>query len=88
LSKRLHPLVNAGVVERRPEGGEVQYLLTPAGRELEPIVMALGAWGVRWIGELGDQDLDPKLLLWTCTATSSTPLCRAGAPSSSSGSKP
>jgi DNA-binding HxlR family transcriptional regulator len=64
LSKRLHQLVNAGVVERRPEGGEVQYLLTPAGRELEPIVMALGAWGVRWIGELGDQDLDPKLLLW------------------------
>ncbi|GAA1789372.1 helix-turn-helix domain-containing protein [Planosporangium flavigriseum] len=64
LSKRLHQLVNAGVVERRPEGTEVRYLLTPAGRELEPIVMALGAWGVRWIGELGDQDLDPKLLLW------------------------
>ncbi|BCJ77333.1 hypothetical protein CS0771_68770 [Catellatospora sp. IY07-71] len=47
-----------------PAGAEVQYLLTPAGRELEPIVVALGAWGVRWIGELGDQDLDPKLLLW------------------------
>jgi hypothetical protein len=27
-------------------------------------VGALGAWGVRWIGELGDRDLDPKLLLW------------------------
>jgi hypothetical protein len=26
--------------------------------------MALGAWGVRWIGELGEQELDPKLLLW------------------------
>ncbi|SDY96376.1 transcriptional regulator, HxlR family [Micromonospora pattaloongensis] len=64
LSKRLRQLVNAGVVERRPEGTEVRYLLTPAGRELEPIVMALGAWGVRWIGKLGDQDLDPKLLLW------------------------
>ncbi len=25
---------------------------------------ALAVWGVRWIGELGDQDLDPKLLLW------------------------
>lgn len=64
LSKRLQQLVAAGVVERRPAGAEVQYLLTPAGRELEPIVVALGAWGVRWIGELGDQDLDPKLLLW------------------------
>lgn len=64
LSKRLQSLVHAGVVERRPVGGEVQYLLTEAGRELEPIVVALGAWGIRWIGELGERDLDPKLLLW------------------------
>lgn len=28
------------------------------------MVEALGAWGVRWIGEMGDEDLDPKLLLW------------------------
>jgi DNA-binding HxlR family transcriptional regulator len=40
LSKRLQQLVAAGVVERRPSGAEVQYLLTPAGRELEPIVRA------------------------------------------------
>jgi hypothetical protein len=26
--------------------------------------LTVGAWGVRWIGELGDEDLDPKLLLW------------------------
>jgi DNA-binding HxlR family transcriptional regulator len=64
LSKRLHQLVSAGVVERRPTDGEVQYGLTAAGRELRPIVEAVGAWGVRWIGELGDTDLDPKLLLW------------------------
>ncbi|MDI1460675.1 helix-turn-helix domain-containing protein [Catellatospora sp. KI3] len=64
LSKRLQQLVAAGVVQRRPVGSEVHYLLTAAGRELEPIVLALGAWGVRWIGRIGDQDLDPKLLLW------------------------
>ncbi|GGM85350.1 winged helix-turn-helix transcriptional regulator [Dactylosporangium sucinum] len=64
LSKRLQQLVGAGLVDRRPEGTEVRYELTPAGRELEPIVRAIGAWGVRWIGELGDRDLDPKLLLW------------------------
>lgn len=40
------------------------YVLTPAGEELRPVVEALGAWGVRWVGELGDEDLDPKLLLW------------------------
>ena len=28
------------------------------------MVESLGIWGVRWIGELGDEDLDPKLLLW------------------------
>jgi DNA-binding HxlR family transcriptional regulator len=64
LSKRLHQLTVAGLVERRPDGAEVQYLLTPAGEELRPVVEGLGAWGVRWIGELGDEDLDPKLLLW------------------------
>lgn len=64
LSRRLQQLVRAGVVERREEKGEVRYRLTPAGEELRPVVEALGAWGVRWIGELGDEELDPKLLLW------------------------
>ena len=64
LSKRLQQLTRAGIVERQAGGGEVRYLLTPAGRELRPVVEALGAWGVRWIGELGDEDLDPQLLLW------------------------
>jgi DNA-binding HxlR family transcriptional regulator len=64
LSKRLQQLVRAGVVERQEVGQEVRYRLTPAGRELAPVVEMLGAWGVRWMGELGDEDLDPKLLLW------------------------
>ncbi|GII76489.1 HxlR family transcriptional regulator [Sphaerisporangium rufum] len=64
LSRRLHQLARAGVVERRTEDGHVRYVLTEAGRELRPVVEALGAWGTRWIGELGDEDLDPKLLLW------------------------
>jgi len=64
LSKRLHELAAAGVVERRTEGTDVSYRLTPAGEELRPVVEALGAWGTRWMGRLGDRDLDPKLLLW------------------------
>jgi hypothetical protein len=28
------------------------------------VVEALGIWGIRWMGEIGDEDLDPKLLLW------------------------
>jgi DNA-binding HxlR family transcriptional regulator len=64
LSKRLRTLVQAGVVERREDGNRVEYLLTPAGEELEPIVAALGTWGTRWIPELGEEHLDPHLLLW------------------------
>jgi DNA-binding HxlR family transcriptional regulator len=64
LSKRLQQLVRAGLLTRTDDGHEVEYQLTAAGRELEPVVRAIGAWGVRWIGELGEVDLDPQLLLW------------------------
>ncbi|MDH2428808.1 helix-turn-helix domain-containing protein [Sphaerisporangium sp. TRM90804] len=64
LSRRLHQLAHAGIVERHAEDNDVRYILTQAGHELRPVVEALAAWGVRWIGELGDEDLDPKLLLW------------------------
>jgi DNA-binding HxlR family transcriptional regulator len=64
LSKRLQQLTRAGIVDRHDNSGDVRYVLTAAGRELHPVVEALGAWGIRWIGEIGDEDLDPKLLLW------------------------
>jgi DNA-binding HxlR family transcriptional regulator len=64
LSRRLQQLTRAGVIERRTDGDDVRYVLTEAGAELRPVVEARGTWGIRWIGELGDRDLDPKLLLW------------------------
>ncbi len=64
LSKRLQRLARGGVVDRQVDGSDVRYVLTPAGRELRPVIEALGVWGARWIGVLGDEDLDPKLLLW------------------------
>lgn len=64
LSKRLRDLTRAGIVERRDEGREVVYGPTAAGMELAPVVDKLGAWGMRWIGKLGEEDLDPKLLMW------------------------
>lgn len=57
-------LTRAGIVERRDEGREVAYGLTAAGMELAPVVDKLGAWGMRWIGKVGEEDLDPKLLIW------------------------
>lgn len=64
LSTRLTHLTKAGVVERRTNGRDVEYVLTPAGRELGPVVEALGMWGARWAGNRIDDDYDPKLLMW------------------------
>ena len=55
LTARLKLLETTGVVARRaaplPDRGTV-YELTPYGRELEPIVMALGRWGSRSMDRL------------------------------------
>jgi len=64
LSKRLKSLTRARVVDRTEVNGRTTYSLTECGAELAGVVDALGAWGVRWIGELGDDDLDPHLLMW------------------------
>ncbi|GAB3178826.1 hypothetical protein GCM10027060_05480 [Nesterenkonia halophila] len=64
LSKRLRSLERTGIVVRRAEGSRTAYDLTPGGRALEPVIQSLGEWGVQWRSELGDDDLDPHLLLW------------------------
>jgi DNA-binding HxlR family transcriptional regulator len=69
LSKRLKSLTRAGVIERSEIDGRTSYSLTPCGQELIDVVDSLGTWGVRWIGELGDEDLDPHLLMWDIRRT-------------------
>jgi DNA-binding HxlR family transcriptional regulator len=64
LSRRLKSLTRVGVVERSEVDGRTAYALTPCGQELAAVVDALGSWGTRWIGELGEEDLDPHLLMW------------------------
>ncbi len=69
LSKRLRRLERVGVVARTTSGGRSAYELTESGRELRPVVDALGAWGARWVGGLGEEDLDPHLLFWDIRRT-------------------
>ena len=68
LSQRLKELEAAGIILRRPsrsEPGIHEYRLTESGRELAPIIDAIGAWGQRWIStELSLQHLDAQLLMW------------------------
>src|ERR1700730_5188758 len=50
LSQRLRELEQSGIVRRRempPPAGSRVYELTDWGRELEPVVLALGRWGSR-----------------------------------------
>jgi DNA-binding HxlR family transcriptional regulator len=69
LAKRLRSLERVGIVERTVTGRGTSYTLTASGLELRPVVEGLGAWGVRWIGDLGEQDYDPHLLFWDVRRT-------------------
>src|SRR3954465_2818508 len=68
LSQRLKDLEAAGIVVRiasASDRGAFEYQLTPAGRELKPIVEAFGVWGQRRIeADLSLQHLDVQLLMW------------------------
>ena len=61
LVKRLRELEAAGVLVHA--GGE--YVLTPAGRDLAPIVQGLGRWALRWVdSDCSLSNLDARLLMW------------------------
>jgi DNA-binding HxlR family transcriptional regulator len=68
LSKRLKELEAATVVKRVPvasEPGLFEYQLTEAGRELKPVIEAIGCWGQRWVDlEASLDKLDVTLLMW------------------------
>ncbi len=68
LSQRLKELEAAGIVQRQAsttEPGGIEYRLTEAGRELEPLIDAFGRWGQRWVRkELSLELLDASLLMW------------------------
>ena len=50
LTDRMRALERAEVIERRtgPKGRTLEYRLTSAGRDLEPVVQAIGEWGATW----------------------------------------
>jgi len=57
LSARLKELQDGGVIRRVPiRRCGLVYELTPYGRELEPVVYALARWGLRALGEPGEDD--------------------------------
>ncbi|MBY8879663.1 winged helix-turn-helix transcriptional regulator [Actinacidiphila acidipaludis] len=76
LTKRLRSLEAAGVLERRryqDRPPRFEYHLTPAGRELEPVLVGLREWGLR---HLEDAPAPPSL--HTCGPDSGTRVVCAG----------
>jgi DNA-binding HxlR family transcriptional regulator len=59
LASRLHDLEAAGLVRREeaaPPVATTLFRLSEAGAELEPVLAALGAWGIRYMAQPDDGD--------------------------------
>jgi DNA-binding HxlR family transcriptional regulator len=67
LTKRLNQLQDCGLVIRKPlpDQKRTEYHLTAAGRELKPVILGLGKWGMKWArGQMSDDELDVQLLMY------------------------
>lgn len=67
LTKRLKELEAHGVIRKRPVSGKrgYEYFLTPAGKELAPVIESLVVWGMRWArDELRDDEMDVAFLMF------------------------
>jgi DNA-binding HxlR family transcriptional regulator len=67
LTQRLGHLERRGVIERwpTPGGNGHEYHLTPAGKDLEAVIMAMGRWSVHWLFDSIDpNDVDAPMLTW------------------------
>ena len=66
LTKRLAQLQEYGLITKKNTSDQkrYEYFLTPSGRELGPVIMNLGEWGMKWArGQMTDDELDVELLM-------------------------
>ena len=67
LVQRLRHLERSGVIQLwpAPTGRGNEYHLTPAGRDLGEVVVALGRWAVHWLfDDLRPHEVEPVNLMW------------------------
>jgi len=57
LASRLKELQAEGIIRRAPRSRIIVYELTPYGRELEPVVLSLSAWGFKALGDVRDEQV-------------------------------
>jgi DNA-binding HxlR family transcriptional regulator len=80
LAARLKDLQAAGIIRRAPRSRVIVYELTPYGRELEPAVLALGAWGFKALGEPREDQIITPDAMTISLRTAFRPLVAASLP--------
>ena len=80
LAARLKELQAAGIIRRAPRSRVIVYELTPYGRELEPVVLALGAWGFKALDDPREQQIITPDSMTMDLRTAFRPLVAAGLP--------
>ena len=78
LAARLKELQAAGVIRRVPRSRVIIYELTPYGRELEPVVLALGAWGFKAMGDPREEQIITPDSMTMALRTAFRPAGRGG----------
>jgi DNA-binding HxlR family transcriptional regulator len=66
LAQRLRHLERRGVLETwpSPTGHGSEYHLTPAGKDLLPVLEAMGRWAVQWLYDDFRDDVEATTLMW------------------------
>lgn len=80
LATRLKELQAAGLLRRVPRSRVIIYELTPYGRELEPVVLALGAWGFKAMGDPREEQIITPDSMTMALRTAFQPEIAAGLP--------
>lgn len=83
LAVRLKELQAAGILRRAPRSRVIVYELTPYGRELEPVVLALGAWGFKAMGDPREEQIITPDSMTMGLRTAFRPLVAADLPATS-----
>jgi DNA-binding HxlR family transcriptional regulator len=87
LAARLKELQAAGVIRRVPHSRVVVYELTPYGRELEPVVLALGAWGFKAMGDPREEQIITPDSMAVTLRTAFRPQVAASLPATAYGAR-
>jgi DNA-binding HxlR family transcriptional regulator len=87
LAARLKELQAAGIIRRAPRSRIIIYELTPYGRELEPIVLALSAWGFKALGDPREEQIITPDGMTVALRTAFRPQVAAGLPATAYGAR-